>query len=116
MAGFDMFKQCCQASAACSEVVRDLMKYGAFQVDATDNQLHKLSSFLPLAKTLTALYLSNNAITNIDCMRVFVNLETLDVSCNDIEVGVRCLHDEFRFSLVYCKRKRYCKVLEGWWR
>ncbi|WKX91037.1 hypothetical protein Q1695_009681 [Nippostrongylus brasiliensis] len=55
------------------------------QVDAADNQLHKLSSFLPLANNVTALLLSNNAITNIDCLRTFRNLQTLDVSCNDIE-------------------------------
>ncbi|XGW20274.1 hypothetical protein V3C99_003802 [Haemonchus contortus] len=66
VAGFDMFKQC-------------------VQVDATDNQLHKLSSFLPLAKALKALFLSNNKITSIDCLRSFINLETLDISCNCIE-------------------------------
>ncbi|KAJ1362761.1 hypothetical protein KIN20_022428 [Parelaphostrongylus tenuis] len=66
VAGFDMFKQC-------------------VQVDATDNQLSKLSSFVPFATQLRVLLLSNNGIANIDCLRSFVNLETLDVSCNDIE-------------------------------
>ncbi|EPB73706.1 leucine Rich repeat-containing domain protein [Ancylostoma ceylanicum] len=55
-------------------------------VDATDNQLHKLSSFLSLAKQLKALLLSNNGIKNMDNLRSFVNLENLDISCNDIEV------------------------------
>lgn len=64
--GFDMFKQC-------------------VQVDATDNQLSKLTWFVPFATQLRVLLLSNNGITNIDCLRSFVNLETLDVSCNDIK-------------------------------
>ncbi|KAK5964937.1 Fibronectin type-III domain-containing protein [Trichostrongylus colubriformis] len=66
VAGFDMFKQC-------------------VHVDASDNQLHKLSSFLPLAESLKVLCLSNNMINSIDCLRSFVNLETLDISCNYIE-------------------------------
>ncbi|KAL6729049.1 hypothetical protein Aduo_000141 [Ancylostoma duodenale] len=67
VSGLDMFRNC-------------------LLVDATDNQLHKLSSFLPLAKQLKALLLSNNGIKNIDNLRSFVSLENLDLSCNDIEV------------------------------
>ncbi|RCN40889.1 leucine Rich repeat-containing domain protein [Ancylostoma caninum] len=66
VSGLDMFRNC-------------------VLVDATDNQLHKLSSFLPLAKQLKALLLSNNGIKNVDSLRSFVNLENLDLSCNDIE-------------------------------
>ncbi|EYB99281.1 hypothetical protein Y032_0123g1119 [Ancylostoma ceylanicum] len=67
VSGLDMFRNC-------------------VLVDATDNQLHKLSSFLSLAKQLKALLLSNNGIKNMDNLRSFVNLENLDISCNDIEV------------------------------
>ncbi|ETN83772.1 leucine Rich repeat-containing domain protein, partial [Necator americanus] len=54
-------------------------------VDATDNQIQKLSSFLPLAGQLRSLFLSNNGVKNVDNLRSFVNLETLDLSCNSIE-------------------------------
>ncbi|KJH50585.1 leucine Rich repeat-containing domain protein [Dictyocaulus viviparus] len=64
--GLDMFKQC-------------------IQVDATDNQLEKLNWFLPFAKQLRVLLLSNNGITSIECLRSFVSLEVLDVSCNEIK-------------------------------
>ncbi|KAK6726807.1 hypothetical protein RB195_004862 [Necator americanus] len=66
VAGLDMFRNC-------------------VLVDATDNQIQKLSSFLPLAGQLRSLFLSNNGVKNVDNLRSFVNLETLDLSCNSIE-------------------------------
>uniref|UniRef100_A0A1I7XMS8 Leucine-rich repeat protein n=1 Tax=Heterorhabditis bacteriophora TaxID=37862 RepID=A0A1I7XMS8_HETBA len=73
----DMFKQCTMYFLVIYCVVLQ-------QVDASDNQISKLSSFLPLAKHLTILNVSNNAISNVDCLKLFINLETFNASCNDI--------------------------------
>ncbi|KHJ84027.1 leucine Rich repeat-containing domain protein, partial [Oesophagostomum dentatum] len=66
VSGLDMFKSC-------------------VLVDAAGNHLHKLSSFLPLARQLKSLLLSNNEIKELDNLRSFVNLENLEVAHNGIE-------------------------------